>query len=57
MAFVFHVVCSKCKKTSEVTQDHKVPEPKVSCGDCLWNNVEIVPMIVVKIIEDTAMTC
>lgn len=44
--YKFHLVCPKCNKTSETTQNHKFPEPSVSCGDCLMDHVEVVGMTV-----------
>lgn len=49
--FVFTVVCPDCNKDSQVSADKKVPEPKVNCGDCLMDRVEIVQMKVVKVEE------
>jgi hypothetical protein len=45
----FHVICPVCKKTDEVTTDHRTPEPKVNCGDCLMDRTEVVPMDVYNV--------
>lgn len=49
----FHLVCPKCNKVSETSQDHRVPEPHVSCGDCLMDHVEVVQLKVVKVTEES----
>jgi hypothetical protein len=49
----FHVVCPHCNKPNDyIWQKRRLPEPRVSCGDCLMERVEIVPMKVIKVEED-----
>ena len=38
-----HLWCPKCKKESE-TVGMMIPAPKVNCGDCLVERVEVVEM-------------
>lgn len=48
----FFVLCPKCNKLSETVQAHRVPDPRVKCGDCLMEHVEVVEMKVVKVVEE-----
>lgn len=43
----FNFLCPRCNKQSEVTSDDY--KPRVNCGDCLMNDVEIVEMTIVRI--------
>lgn len=52
MKYRFHLVCPRCNKTSETVSDKRVPSPKVNCGDCLFDDTEIVEFKVVKVAEE-----
>jgi transcription elongation factor Elf1 len=48
--YLFEVVCPRCHKTSQTCQiGQKTPPPRVSCGDCLMNDAEMVEMKVVRV--------
>ena len=49
MSYRFTVECPGCGKTSDLVNEHRVPGPSVSCGDCLMDRVEVVHMKVVKV--------
>ncbi|SHG87965.1 hypothetical protein [Bradyrhizobium erythrophlei] len=49
--YLFHVVCPSCNKLSDVVREDRVPDPAVSCGDCLMDKAEVVAMKVVKVEE------
>jgi hypothetical protein len=46
----FHMVCPGCGKASETVKDDR-SNPRLSCGDCLMDRVEMVEMKVVKVEE------
>ena len=41
-----HLCCPKCDKLSEVVVDKLIPKPRVNCGDCLMDRVEVVEMTI-----------
>jgi hypothetical protein len=43
----FELVCPRCGNSSELNAEIPAP-PDVKCGECLFNDVEIVAMNVVK---------
>jgi hypothetical protein len=43
---VFDVYCPRCDKHEEIVGSEA--EPHVNCGDCLVNDVEVVPMRAVE---------
>jgi NMD protein affecting ribosome stability and mRNA decay len=45
----FDLVCPRCGKTSETTGTKKNPPPHVSCGDCLFDRVEVIEMKIVRV--------
>jgi len=46
----FDLVCPRCGKTSYAAQvGQRSPPPRVSCGDCLMDRVEVVEMKVVRV--------
>jgi len=45
----FDLVCPRCGKLSETVGDRKAPPPRLNCGDCLINDVEIVELKVVAV--------
>jgi hypothetical protein len=49
--FHFILVCPNCSKVSEHVSDKRVPSPKVNCGECLMDRVEVVEFKVVKVEE------
>lgn len=51
MMYRFQLVCPRCGKDGVTEQDHKVPPPHISCGDCLMDHVEVVEMKVVAVDE------
>ncbi len=51
MTYRFDLVCPGCGKQSETTADHRIPQPRVNCGDCLMDRVEVVEFKVVKVTE------
>lgn len=51
MTYRFYLVCPKCGKPSETVAEVRVPQPRVSCGDCLMDSVEIIEMKVVRVEE------
>lgn len=44
----FELVCPDCKRTGEAFGT-KETHPSLMCPDCLMNEVEIVPMTVVRV--------
>jgi hypothetical protein len=55
-AYRFDLVCPRCHKTSEATGTQQVPPPRVSCGDCLMDDVEIVELKVVRVTVENALS-
>ena len=47
--FRFDLVCPRCNRTSQMTQERRVPAPTVNCGDCLMDDVEVVEFKVVTV--------
>ena len=53
----FDLVCPRCNKSSQAAQvDQKTPPPRVSCGDCLMNDVEIVELKIVSVTVEPALS-
>ena len=48
--FKFTLVCPRCGKGSETVKSGR-DNPRVNCGDCLFEAVEIVELKVVKLEE------
>ena len=48
-SYHFDLVCPKCGKESDTVSDHRVPPPRVNCGDCLVNDLDVVEMKVTKV--------
>ena len=48
----FLLYCPRCHKRSEIEQETPDPAPRVNCGDCLMNHVEIVQMRAVWVADD-----
>ena len=55
-AYRFDLVCPRCHKTSEATGTQQVPPPRVSCGDCLMDDVEIVELKEVRVTVENALS-
>jgi hypothetical protein len=49
MAYRFELACPMCNKRTQLVADEVFPPPKLSCGDCLMDRVEIVDMQIVKV--------
>ena len=49
----FHLVCPGCGRDGETVADHRMP-PRVNCGDCLMERVEVVELKVVSVEEEEA---
>jgi hypothetical protein len=45
----FILICPKCNKESETVADKSVPPPRVNCGDCLMDRVDIVELKVLSV--------
>lgn len=52
MRYRFHVICPGCGKDSEIVSSERA-NPRVSCGDCLMDKVEVVEMKVVSVVEES----
>lgn len=51
----FNLVCPACGQTSETVADRRVPPPRVNCGECLMERVDIVEYKVVRVdVEQSA---
>ena len=48
MRYRFELECPVCNKKSETTSD-RLQQPRVKCGDCLMERVEVVEMTVLKV--------
>lgn len=48
----FELLCPHCAKTAEHVSDHDGTHftPRISCGDCLMNDVEIVELVIVSVV-------
>lgn len=51
MAYKFTLVCPRCEKVSELPNRPDRSNPRVNCGDCLLDAVEVVELKVVKVEE------
>ena len=49
----FWLVCPRCNKLSQTTAEHRVPPPRLNCGDCLMDHVQIVELKVVSVDEES----
>lgn len=49
---LFHLVCPRCNNESTVVGEDKWKNPRVNCGDCLMNDVEVVEMKVIHVEEE-----
>jgi hypothetical protein len=49
--FKFTLICPRCAKTSETVGADRWKNPRVNCGDCLMDAIEIVELKVVKVEE------
>ncbi len=45
----FDLECPRCGKLSAITSDTREHSPRVNCGDCLFDAVEIVELKVVRV--------
>jgi transcription elongation factor Elf1 len=45
----FNLTCPRCGKVSETTTPLRNPPPKVSCGECLMDDVEIVELKIASV--------
>lgn len=45
IVYRIQLVCPRCGKTSE-TIGLMIPKPRVKCGDCLMDRVEVVEMLI-----------
>ena len=54
MRYHFDLICPRCHKLSEMVADRLIPSPRVNCGDCLMDHVEVVEMKVLtsELLED-----
>ena len=52
MRYVFELKCPRCKRDSEITFTKHEPLPVVNCGECLFNDVEVVELTVVRILVE-----
>ena len=46
----FKTECPRCGKVDEMTCEGHADPPKLKCGDCLWNDTEIVGLKVTPLI-------
>lgn len=44
----FELTCPKCGKRTHAIVDKVFPPPKLSCGDCLMDRVEVVDLKIVR---------
>ncbi len=51
MTYRFTMVCPKCCGTAVVDSESRVPTPTLKCGNCLWDDTEVVAMKVVRVEE------
>jgi ribosomal protein S27AE len=52
MKFHYETECPRCGKKGEVVMTDIAKAPRVNCGDCLMERVEVVPMLcLLKVIE------
>lgn len=51
--YTFHLVCPVCGVTSEQVRD-RATNPRLNCGNCLIENVEIVEMKVIGVSAEQA---
>jgi hypothetical protein len=51
MAYKFILICPRCEKMSETTGSERWRNPRVNCGDCLMEAIEVVELKVVKVEE------
>jgi endogenous inhibitor of DNA gyrase (YacG/DUF329 family) len=49
MRYRYELKCPRCGKTTEQTTENKTDPPRISCGDCLMNDVEVVEFKVVRV--------
>jgi len=49
----FSTFCPRCRCLSEVTQEQAQPKPKLHCGVCLMKDVEIVPLKVIWVEDES----
>jgi hypothetical protein len=49
MAYRFELVCPTCGKRTSLVAEEVFPQPRVSCGDCLMDRVEVVDLQIVKV--------
>jgi ribosomal protein S27AE len=45
----FDLVCPQCGKESEMVAGLEEPAPRVNCGDCLMERVEMVELRIVRV--------
>jgi hypothetical protein len=50
MTYIFELACPRCGKKERIICAGADQEcPHVNCGDCLWNDVEIVELKIISI--------
>lgn len=47
MRYLFQLSCPRCKRQSDIACDTQTA-PEVNCGECLFNDVEIVRLTVLR---------
>ena len=54
MKYNFELKCPRCNKDSTMTltkvaKDNVAEYPRVNCGDCLYNDIEVVELTIVRV--------
>ena len=50
MTYVFELKCPRCGKQEQIICTGSGQEvPHVNCGDCLWNDVEVVELTIAQV--------
>jgi len=46
--YIFDLVCPRCKAENQITLAMAEIDTPINCGECLYNDVEIVGMTIIR---------
>ena len=47
--YTFDLECPRCGNVSTMVLADREPPPRVNCGDCLYKDVEVVELTIVRV--------
>ena len=47
--YIFDLVCPRCNRDAQIETENRIPPPRVSCGECLMTDVEVIELKIVRV--------